>query len=343
MNARKVPSVMDCDSASNPPAIRISACPAAGTACIAGVNRLVIRARRSRDRYNSRASAASPSNSCRSWPNPFTTRTPATAASTRIATSAARACASQLAGKSFRWLRLVMIHKAGTTSSAISVRAGDISVIRASAPASSTTLPATMGMSCRNIWISVTSVIARLTTCPVRSSACSRPSSRSSAANRSRRRSCCTPSDSCEEATRRVKDDPNRAAPATSSSAAHGATDAAVVVSVSITWRTMRGSTAVSSAAASAPAPAVTTRRRCSRQRRARYRIHPGWERPGVGEFIGRPRACSRFRTGWPAGPGRSGHAMWSRCTRCGTARAAAGSAPPGRRSAPVRRAAQRA
>lgn len=145
------------------------------------------------------------------------------------------------------------IHSPGSTTSAIRDSVGDITVISTSTANSSATLPAIIGMSCRNIWINVTSVIALLTTCPVRNCACSRPLSRSSAANRSRRRSCCTPSDSSEEATRRAYDDPNLAAPITSNSTTHGVTEAAVALSVSTTCRTTSGSAAVSSAAANAP------------------------------------------------------------------------------------------
>ena len=102
-----------------------------------------------------------------SCPKPFTTRTPVTASSTTPATSPARCCASQLAGKIVVRNRSVTNSSAGSASSATSVSGGDRTTITTSATTRNTRLPSMIGRNISSPCSRPTSLLARDTSWPV--------------------------------------------------------------------------------------------------------------------------------------------------------------------------------
>ncbi len=249
LKARKVPSEISPCRASQPPRASTATWPSAGTAWRAGLYRLVSRATRTREANRPRARCSSAASSRCSCPKPLTTRTPATAASTTEATSAASCCACQLAGNRSWRERTAISHSAGPTTRATSVRGSDNVAISTTDTTNINALPHMFGRNCNSIWMSVTSEMARLTTCPVGSSSCPGPSRRSSAARTSLRRSYCTPSDTRPEQYRRRNPPAKRTAPSPRSSSTHGVRCAVGTSTRSTTSRRTMGSAAVATAA----------------------------------------------------------------------------------------------
>ena len=184
--------MIDPCRASQPPRASTPTWPSAGTACSAGLYRAISRTVRTREAYSSVLASSSRSVSCSSWPNPFTTRTPVTAASTTPATFAACCWASQLAGNSLRREAIDRKYSDGPTASAMRVSSGDSTAMAISAPVNSTTLPMSRGTQDTRLCTMLRSEIARLTTWPVCSSSWRLPSRRDSEPIRSVRSSCCT-------------------------------------------------------------------------------------------------------------------------------------------------------
>ncbi len=151
-------------NASQPPSASTPTWPSAGTACSAGVNRLVSRTARMRPANRLRAVSSSVSSSRCSWPKPLTTRTPVTASSTTPATSAIRCWASQLAGNSCLRLRYATNHSAGPMSRATTVSTGDNHSMMMRDSRKSSTFPVMIGNMPSRPCTRVMSEIARLTT-----------------------------------------------------------------------------------------------------------------------------------------------------------------------------------
>jgi hypothetical protein len=187
-----VPSVIHPFSAIQPPSASTPTWPSAGIAWRAGPYLAIRRTVRTREPYSAELAPSSRSISCVSCPNPFTTRTPVTAASTTSATAAARCCASQLAGNRVRRDRSETHHKLGATASATRVSNGDNTAMTISEPANRTTLPISIGTMDSRLCTMVMSEIERLTIWPVCSSSWRVPSRRDSEPRISVRRSCCT-------------------------------------------------------------------------------------------------------------------------------------------------------
>ncbi len=192
-----MPSVIDPRSASQPPSASTPTCPSAGTAWRAGLYLAIRRTVRTREPYSAELAPSSRSISCSSCPNPFTTRTPVTAASTTSATAAARCCASQLAGNRVRRDFSEMNHRAGATASATRVSGGDSTAMAIREPANRTALPISIGTMESRLCTMLMSEIERLTIWPVCNSSWRVPSRRDSEARICVRRSCCTSRESC--------------------------------------------------------------------------------------------------------------------------------------------------
>ncbi len=131
-----------------------------------------------------------------SWPKPLTTRTPVTAASTCPTSSPDCCWAAQLAGNRSRREARATSHSAGAMASAIRVSSGDSQSIATIEMTNSSALPVSAGMKASRPCTRLTSLIERLTTCPVSSASCAAPSSRCRAVKMSPRRSYCTSSES---------------------------------------------------------------------------------------------------------------------------------------------------
>jgi hypothetical protein len=217
-----VPSVMDPCKAIQPPSASTPTWPSAGIACSAGLYLAISRTVRTREPYSAALAASSLVTSWASWPKPFTTRTPVTAASTTSATAAARCCASQLAGNRVRRDRSEMNHRLGATASATTVSSGESTAMAISEPANSTALPSSIGTMDSRLCTMLMSEIDRLTIWPVCSSSWRVPSRRDSDARISVRRSCCTSRESCPARYRRRYSAPKLISAAPSRASASG-------------------------------------------------------------------------------------------------------------------------
>jgi len=187
---------MDPRRASQPPSASTPTWPSAGIAWSAGLYLAISFTVRTREPYSAELASSSRATSWLSCPNPFTTRTPVTAASTTSATAAARCWASQLAGNRVRRDRSATNHKLGATASATRVSNGESTAMAIREPANRTALPSSIGTMASRPCTSVMSEIDRLTIWPVCNSSWRVPSSRDSEARISVRRSCWTSRDS---------------------------------------------------------------------------------------------------------------------------------------------------
>ena len=178
-----------------PPTPITATCPSVGSASSAGLSRAVIRAARIRSANSVRARPSRVATSRASWPKPLTTRTPVTVSSTCCATSAARCCADQVAGKSERRERTVTSPARGSTTRVTRVSSGESQSIAAIEVTISDAVPSVNGTIESSPCTSCRSVIARDATCPVRNASWRSPSSRVTASKTCRRRSCWTSRD----------------------------------------------------------------------------------------------------------------------------------------------------
>ncbi len=277
VKARKVPSEREPVSASQPPKPITATCPRVGRASSVGFSRAVIRAARMRSANSRPAARSRVATSRASCPKPLTTRTPVTVSSTCWAMSAARCWADQVAGNSPARTFVVTSTAAGSMTSATTASSGDSQNIATTDTTTMPISPALSGTIDSRPCTSCRSVMARDTTCPVRSASWRCPSSRCTAPKTSRRRSCCTLRASRPARYRRRKAAPNPISASPTSAATRNVSRAVEPATASSTASLVSsGTTACRASPSTETTSAPTATPRCRRQAPVSRRIQPG-------------------------------------------------------------------
>ena len=167
LKATMSPTAMLPSMASRPPVSSTMASPNRGSASMMGAWRarasaVAVPAQRSR-----RADRASRSTWACSWAKVRTTWAPWMFSSTIMATSAIRACVTQVRGKTLFRSRRPTYRTSGSGAIATSVRGSDSATIAAVPMTSSASCMATSGPNANSIWIERMSLLARDMTWPV--------------------------------------------------------------------------------------------------------------------------------------------------------------------------------